>query len=103
MVDKRWLYQKGGRPVIYGPDQDYKLLPDKMKYRHVRFDLSEGATIDHSAEREWRIETAALEITPKDVTLIVPDRSVKSFLEKQFRDNWHYIVLSDLGVNIEAL
>lgn len=103
MVDKRWLYQKGGRPVIYGPDPDYRLLPDEMKYRHVRFYLSEKTTIDHSAEREWRIKTSDLQITPKEVTLIVPDRNIKSYLEEKFDDPWHYIVLSDLGVNIEAL
>ncbi|MBB4224915.1 branched-chain amino acid transport system ATP-binding protein [Variovorax guangxiensis] len=37
MVDKRWFYQQGGRPVIYGPEDDYKALPEDMKYRYVYF------------------------------------------------------------------
>ncbi len=103
IVDKRWLYEKGGRPVIYGPDEDYEKLPDEMKYRHVRFSLTKTHSIDHTWEREWRVKTRRLEICPKVVTLVVPDRGVKDALIKKYGDEWHYIVLSDLGVDIEAL
>jgi hypothetical protein len=95
---------KGGRPVIYGPDPDYAKLPEEMRYRHVRFYLSAETTIDHTWEREWRIKTDELPITPDDVTVVVPDRKVKNALVKKFPDDpWHYIVLSDLGVTIDAL
>lgn len=104
IVDKLWLFEKGGRPVIYGPDGDYNALPDDMKYRHVRFWLSEKYTVDHTWEREWRIKTAELKITPNEVTIVVPDRLAKdAFVSKYKEDSWHYIVLSDLGVKIDAL
>lgn len=104
IVDKRWLYIKGGRPVIYGPDPDYSKLPEEMRYRHVRFHLSAETTIDHTWEREWRIKTDELTITPDDVTIVVPDRRAKNALVRKFPDDsWHYIVLSDLGVTIDAL
>jgi hypothetical protein len=103
LVDKKWLFSKGGRPVIYGPDDDYGKLPDDMKYRHVRFWLSDQYTIDHTWEREWRIKTRALIIRPQDVTVVVPDRTAKdSFVDLGYGD-WHYISLSDLGVDITPL
>ena len=104
MVDKLWLFEKGGRPVIYGPANDYDKLPEEMRYRHVRFWLSEQYVVDHSWEREWRIKTDSLEISPECVTVVVPDRNAKDlFLEKFPGENWHYIALSDLGVVIDSL
>jgi len=52
IVDKRWLYSKGGRPVIYGPGSDFHKLPEEMRFRHVRFELDRDPTIDHTDERE---------------------------------------------------
>jgi len=104
MVDKTWLYRLGGRPVIYGPELDFSKLPDEMKYRHVRFWLGQDYTIDHTWEREWRIKIDALPITPDDVTIVVPDRITKDVFAEQFKDdNWHFMVLNDLGVSIDAL
>lgn len=103
IVGKRWLYEKGGRPVIYGPDGDYDILPKKMKYRHVRFYLGEYE-IDHTWEREWRINTELLKIEPPDVTVVVPDRNAKeAFIDQGGYADWHYIALSDLGVKIDPL
>jgi hypothetical protein len=103
IVDKKWLFQKGGRPVIYGPDLDYDRLPGEMKYRHVRFSLSDSHSIDHTSEREWRIQTEELDITPEEVTLVVPDRKAKDTFIRKFGNSWHFVVLSDLGVNIKTL
>jgi len=102
IIAKKWLYQKGGRPVIYGPDADYEFLPDAMKYRHVRFHLGDYE-IDHTWEREWRVKTDELTFGPADVTIVVPNRIAKdSFSIAGYKD-WHYIVLSDLGVKIDAV
>jgi hypothetical protein len=102
IVGKRWLFEKEGRPVIYGPDADYAILPDTMKHRHVRFDLGKQ-DIDYTWQREWRIKTDTLQIAPPDVTVVVPDRSAKeAFAGGGFTD-WHYIALSDLGVKIDPL
>ena len=104
LVDKVWLYKLGGRPAIYGPDPDYEKLPEEMRYRHVRFWLSEKGAIDHTWEREWRLKTTSLAISPSEVTVVVPDRSAKDVLVENYgTDNWHYIALSDLGVKIDAL
>lgn len=104
IFDKAEIYSKGGRPVIYGPTSDYDQLPPSMKYRHVRFELSKKDVIDLTHEREWRIKTDAIDLSPKNVTVIVPDRRAKRVLEKKYSDDrWHYLVLSDLGVEITAL
>jgi hypothetical protein len=104
LVRKVWLFQRGGRPVVYGPDQDFLMLPEEMRFRHVRFYLGEDYTIDHTWEREWRIHEASLPISPSDVTVVVPDRNAKEAFVDTFKDEaWHYMVLSDLGVTIDAL
>jgi len=104
MVDKTWLFQLGGRPVIYGPESDYEKLREEMQYRHVRFWLSREYKIDHTSEREWRHKTSSLTIAPEDVTVVVPDRDAKDVISHHFfEDNWHYIVLSDLGVAVNSL
>lgn len=110
LVDKKWLYRRGGRPVIYGADADYDSLPEAMKYRHVRmeYEVPHGAgagtyDIDFTWEREWRIKTDALPIAPEEVTIVVPDRPAKDVFAAQWKDaNWHFIVLSDLGVRMSA-
>lgn len=102
MVSKHWLYSKGGLPVIYGPDGDYNELPQSMKYRHVRLYLGDY-TVDHSWEREWRVSTDSLFITPEDVTVIVPNRDAKDEFTSNGYEQWHYIALSDLGVQIATL
>lgn len=40
MVSKQWLFEKGGRPVIYQTDKEYKHLPENLQYRHVRYEPS---------------------------------------------------------------
>lgn len=103
LVGKKWLFNKGGRPAIYGPDTDYEKLPDEMRYRHVRFWLSDQYSVDHTWEREWRIKADSLPITPDEVTIVVPDRAAKEAFSKHGFAEWHYIVLSDLGVEVPPL
>ena len=101
IVDKYWLYKKGGMPVIYTGESDYNSLPESMKYRYVKFEPDKD--IDHTQEREWRVKTTGLKITPADVTVVVPDRSAKDALVQHGCAEWHYIVLSDLGIKIAPL
>src|SRR5712691_5760683 len=72
MVSKEWLFQKGGRPVIYQAQDEYDLLPGALKYRHVRYEPDRG--VDHTWEREWRIRTDELILDPDVTTFIVPTR-----------------------------
>ena len=114
MIDKRWLFAAGGRPVIYQPEAEYDQLPETHKYRHVRY---EPPHIDWTWERECRIRTDRLDLDSNTTTFLVPDRRWEEwFLEQHFRavaDNsallgipipdpvpWHFLVLSDLGVEI---
>lgn len=103
MVTKAWLYAQGGRPVIYGPDSDYAKLPPDMQYRHVRFELCRSPEVDHTWEREWRIKTNALSIPPKEVTVVVPNREAKDAFLSDGHKGWHYIALSDLGIEINPV
>lgn len=51
-LSKRAVFNAGGRPVIYLPDNEGKWIPPEEKWRHVRFEYAE---VDHTPEREWRI------------------------------------------------
>jgi hypothetical protein len=116
MVPKKWLFSKGGRPVIYQPEEDFSLLPMSLQYRHVRLD-EPGAAKDFTFEREWRIATEELPLESAECTLIVPTRDWDYKLrdEHDQRDmqrasaigmnpftriskyEWHVLALGDLG------
>lgn len=68
-VRKEWLFARGGRPVIYQPDNEYYLLPEEIRYRHVRY---EPGIVDFTWEREWRIKVDELKIDPKKTLFILP-------------------------------
>ncbi len=119
MVDKVWLFEKGGRPVIYQPDEDYNLLENSIKYRHKTYDPLKG--IDFTWEREWRINVDELQLEPTQTTVIVPNRKYSDELVKIHNNStkrqgivfgadawifikgfpWHFIALEDLGVKCE--
>lgn len=116
LFKKAWVFARGGLPVIYQPDPDFKKLPDEKKHLHVRFYLGDYS-IDHTWEREWRIRTDRLEFTPANVTLLMPTRAVSDALRKLHFDKetkalesgevadrslypWHHVVLEDLGVPV---
>jgi hypothetical protein len=117
MVDKAWLFGKGGRPVIYQSDAEYDDLPESLKYRHVRYEPADSPDkgVDWTWEREWRIREDVI-LRPDHVTLVVPTRDFPDFskeLHLGFPNEpdaatpgfnsleWHYVALSDLGVTIE--
>jgi hypothetical protein len=72
-VSKEWLFEKGGRPVIYDRKDLYYALPKEMKCRYV--DYNPNKNIDYTWEREWRIKTEELKLDPKNTLVIVPDSS----------------------------
>ena len=116
MVDKAWLFGRGGRPVIYQPDSEFQLLPESHRYRHVRY---EPAVVDYTWEREWRVQTQELEFTHAEATLVVPNRAWEQWALREYTGvlarralltgftgpalpAWHFIVLEDLGVEFPA-
>jgi len=118
MVDKIWLWNKGGRPVIYQSDEEYELLHESQRYRHKRYEPDKG--IDFTWEREWRVLASELPLEPEKTTLIVPNRSWEDWLIKKHTNSvqwsvmaagsaghfyvesypWHFISLSDLGISL---
>ena len=83
MVQKEWLFNQGGRPVIYQPDGEYDLLHDSQRYRHVRY---EPPDVDFTWEREWRIQKDELILDPSETTLIVPTRAWEKWAQDQHMD-----------------
>lgn len=71
-VSKPWLFEIGGRPVIYQPSHDYDLLHPTIQWRHVTYDLREGATVDYAWLREWRIPTEELFLDDDEFFVLVP-------------------------------
>jgi len=69
-VSKKWLFQQGGRPVIYDHPDAFDNLPQDLRYRFVPYDPGQG--IDYTWEREWRIKTDALRLDPRYTLAVVP-------------------------------
>ena len=70
--DKRYIFKKGGRPVIYEVTETAKsFLPKDEYWRIVRFDLENGDNlIDWTHEREWRLR-GDLDFELKDVEILL--------------------------------
>ena len=121
IVAKDWLFTQGGRPVVYQPEEEFDLLSEDIRYRHVRYDPTKGP--DYSWEREWRIRTSALSLHLAKVTFIVPTRSWEEhFFEEHAgqqrsqaffvgrnatfgieRSAMHFIALEDLGIHFSSV
>ena len=70
-LPKKWIMEQGGRKVIYQPDADYGKLPVEKRHLHVRHEVLEDRVIDFTWEREWRIQTTALELDPTQVKVVI--------------------------------
>lgn len=87
MLDKKWVFARGGRPVIYEPDAEYEQLPESLHWRHVTYDPTMvDRPIDFTWEREWRIPHCKLEFGPQDAAIIVPSRDWADRLAQQCQD-----------------
>jgi hypothetical protein len=73
MFKKSWIYDHGGRPVIYQPDSDFNLLPEELRWRHVRYELTHERVVDFTWEREWRIQCDELQFSEAEAVVVVPD------------------------------
>lgn len=97
LVSKVWLYQQGGRPVIYQPDSEFYLLPTDIQWRHVRY---EPPAVDFSWEREWRIRTDFLDFDSQTASVVVPnsywaDRLIGDHENEQEYNVWQYSTIFD--------
>jgi hypothetical protein len=69
-VSKAWLFAQGGRPVIYDHPAAQEMYPRDLLYRFCPYDP--GRNIDYTWEREWRVQTKALRLDPRQTIVIVP-------------------------------
>jgi hypothetical protein len=72
IVDKSWLFEAGGRPVIYQSESEYAALPEQLRWRHVRYEPTGTTPIDFTWEREWRIKCKQLVIRANEAGIVVP-------------------------------
>ena len=86
IVKKDWLFGKGGRPVIYQPEDKFYLLPEEQRWRHVTYDPTAKPPVDFSWEREWRINQDKWHITPEDCSILVPDSVSEDMFTSTFKE-----------------
>jgi hypothetical protein len=80
MFDKRWVFARGGRPVIYEPDNEFLNLPEPTRWRHVRYEPVGTAPVDFTWEREWRLRCDELRFSPAEVAIVVPNQEWSALL-----------------------
>ena len=90
MAEKTWLYELGGRPVIYESDNEFYDLPQSLRWRHVRYEPFGEHPIDFTWEREWRVMTDELGLTPEHFCFIVPDSNwAQALIDRhESRQDW---------------
>ncbi|HVE45037.1 MAG TPA: hypothetical protein VNC84_07925 [Gammaproteobacteria bacterium] len=93
-VKKEWLFERGGRPVIYQKDEEFDITSDQHKYRHVRYDPAKN--FDFTWEREWRVQCNELVLQPEITTVFVKDRNDVRLLLEEYHG--HQSSWSLLGV-----
>lgn len=81
--NKGQLFAKGGRPVIYGTNEELDRLPESEQWRCVQIDLTNSESIvDWSHEREWRIH-GDLKFDYSEIEVIVGcKKSYKEFINR---------------------
>jgi hypothetical protein len=73
VFDKSWIFAKGGRPVIYQTEEEFSILPEEIRWRHVRYEPNQDPPVDFTWEREWRIPCDYLVINPSVAAIVIPE------------------------------
>jgi hypothetical protein len=90
LFSKGFVFGHGGRPVIYQPESEFIMLPEAMRWRHVRFEPTAESPIDFTWEREWRLPTNELRFQPHDVEVVLPDATFRDrFVYEAERDSFY--------------
>ena len=69
-MKKQWLFERGGRPVIYLPEGERQYLKDEVAYLFEPYQPGER---DFTWLREWRAKAERLVLSEADTVLIFPD------------------------------
>lgn len=98
--DKTWIYEKGGRPVIYEEKSLMKntLSPDEH-WKIVNYDLNDREhMIDWTHEREWRVP-GDLEFEYTDIeVLVASEKYYKCFIEYCIQNDKLHILREIKGI-----
>ncbi|SFN31154.1 hypothetical protein SAMN05216289_11365 [Dokdonella immobilis] len=75
MFEKRWIFERGGRPVIYQRYDEFEGLRDSPahNWRHMTFDPLSTEPVDFTWEREWRIQTESLRFDSSVASIVTPN------------------------------
>lgn len=87
MFEKTWVFAHEGRPVIYEPEDEFELLPESRRWRHVRYEPTLASPIDFTWEREWRTSCSELGFEPEDAVIIVPSRGWADRFARDHQDS----------------
>ena len=92
--NKKYIYDKGGRPVIYEDTEVAKnMLPKDERLRIVNFNLGDSnKIIDWTHEREWRVK-GDFEFDLKQTYVILTNSEVYTMFVNEVADN----ILKSLG------
>jgi hypothetical protein len=98
MFSKSYVYQKGGRPVIYDKTEEAKkYLPPSQWWRIVNLDVSDNNNvIDWTHEREWRVP-GDFEFELSAATLLVITLSTVKNLSARLKETEGLDLISELG------
>lgn len=67
---KDYIFERGGRPAIYGKKEEEDLLPDNLKWRFVEYNPNHK---DYTWLREWRVNVPELNFNNDDCVIITMD------------------------------
>lgn len=100
---KSYVFNKGGRPVIYDKTENAKqYLPKDQWWRIVNFDLSDkNNIIDWTHEREWRVK-GDFEFQLDKTSVILPNHKVYTKFFKKYKGEYGHYPTDDLKEIINA-
>ena len=106
MFSKPYIFNKGGRPVIYDKTEEAKqYLPKDQWWRIVNLNLSDNDKIvDWTHEREWRVKNN-LSFELSEVTLLTIGLSSINYLCSKYKSEFGCELLPQLKgvVNLETV
>lgn len=98
IFDKRWLYARGARPVIYQPLAEAQDLPPSHRWRHMTYEPNADNPVDFTWEREWRLHADQLHFDASCAGIVVPDAEweARMLAEHEVDQDWNVLAYSNI-------
>jgi len=93
MFKKKWIFEQGGRPVIYQTNEEYEHLRETHRWRHMRYHPNQNPPVDFTWEREWRVRCDHLDFNPEVATIVVADSNWSSRLMREHERDEEFKIL----------